>query len=52
MVSETGGYRLAMDGPKGQRIEDGGKYVVVWKKVNDQWKVQYDIFNSDKPTAM
>ena len=52
MVSETGGYRLAMDGPKGQRIEDGGKYVVVWKKVNDQGKVQYDIFNSDKPTAM
>jgi len=52
MVSETGSYRLAMDGPKGQRVEDVGKYVVAWKKVNDGWKVQYDIFNSDKPTAM
>jgi len=41
-----------MDGPKGQRVEDVGKYVVACKKVNDEWKVQYDIFNSDKPTAM
>ena len=52
LVYETGTYRLAMDGPKGQRIEDAGKYVVAWKKVNGEWKVQYDIYNNDKPTAM
>lgn len=46
---ETGGYRIGMDGPKGKRIEDAGKFVVVWKRVNGDWKVQYDIFNSDKP---
>lgn len=45
---ETGNYTLGMDGPKGQRIEDAGKFVVAWKKVNGEWKVQYDIFNSDK----
>lgn len=45
---ETGSYQLAMDGPKGRRIEDAGKFVVTWKKVNGAWKAQYDIFNSDK----
>ncbi len=46
---ETGTYRLSMDGLKGRRIEDIGKFVVAWKKVNGEWHVQYDIFNSDKP---
>jgi len=57
---ETGSYHLGYDvAPKGKRVkgkavksrrvEDTGKYVVAWKKVNGEWKVQYDIFNSDKP---
>ncbi len=45
---ESGTYRLGYDGPKG-RIEDVGKFVVTWKKVNGEWKVTHDIFNSDKP---
>lgn len=45
---ETGAYTLGFDGPKG-RIESTGKFVVVWKQVNGQWKAHYDIFNSDKP---
>ena len=55
---ETGSYRLGYDLPKpkrvkgrvakARRVEDTGKYVVAWKKVNGEWKVQYDIFNSDK----
>ncbi len=48
---ETGTYRLSMDGPKGGRIEDIGKFVVAWKKMNGAWQVQYDIFNSDKPAT-
>jgi uncharacterized protein (TIGR02246 family) len=48
IAHETGTYRLAMDGPKGRRIEDAGKFVVTWKKVNGAWKVALDIFNSDK----
>jgi len=57
---ETGSYHLGYDlpkakrvkgraAPKSRRLEDTGKYVVAWKKVNGEWKVQYDIFNSDKP---
>jgi len=55
---ETGSYHLGYDLPKPKRVrgkvakprrfEDTGKYVVAWKKVNGAWKVQYDIFNSDK----
>jgi hypothetical protein len=28
------------------------KYLVVWKKVNGSWKVQYDAFNANAPMAM
>src|SRR3989454_5201188 len=55
---ETGSYRLGYDlpkpkrgkgrGAKSRRVEDTGKYVVAWKKVNGEGKGQYDIFNSDK----
>lgn len=46
---EVGTYHLGMDGPRGQRIEDVGKYVVTWKKVAAEWQATADIFNSDKP---
>jgi|SRR5881296_1204810 len=52
LAYETGPYRLTYDGPKGKRVEDTGKFVVAWRKVDGGWKVQYDIFNSDKPAAM
>jgi len=44
----TGPYKLGMDGPKGQRIEDAGKFVEAWTRVNGEWKVLGNIFNSDK----
>jgi uncharacterized protein (TIGR02246 family) len=48
MACEIGTYDLAMDGPAG-RIEDDGKYVVVWQKANGGWQVAADIFNSSRP---
>ena len=47
----SGRYQLGMDGPKGQRIEDVGKFVEAWKRVSNDWKVQYAILNSDKPAG-
>ena len=44
----TGPYQLGMDGPKGQRIADAGKFVEAWTRVNGEWKVLGNIFNSDK----
>jgi len=48
LAADVGAYSLAFDGEKG-RVEDEGKYVVVWKKVNGAWKVAADIFNSNLP---
>ena len=28
---------------------DNGKYIVIWKKVDEQWKLHRDIFNSSMP---
>ncbi len=48
LASDVGTYALAFDSDGG-RIEDQGKYVVVWKKVSGAWKVLADIFNSNLP---
>ena len=50
LAYETGSYSLAFDGPKG-RVQDQGKYVVVWKKEGRAWKAAADIFNSNLPAA-
>jgi uncharacterized protein (TIGR02246 family) len=46
MALDRGTYRLSLDGPDGA-TKDIGKYVVVWRNVDGQWKVAADIFNSD-----
>jgi len=45
---DIGTYTFQMNGPKGP-VEDKGKYLVVWKKQDGQWKVAADMFNSDMP---
>jgi uncharacterized protein (TIGR02246 family) len=50
LAYDLGRYSLAFDGPSG-RVEDVGKYVVVWKKEGGAWKAAADILNSDKPAA-
>lgn len=50
MALDRGTYRFAATLPSGA-INDTGKYVVVWRKIGDEWKVAADIFNSDLPAA-
>lgn len=45
---DQGTYDLSFDGPKGP-IADRGKYVVVWKKEEGEWRAALDILNSDLP---
>ena len=47
MGYSTGVYQMSFKDPSGKTTEDRGKYVTIWKKQNGQWKVAYDIFNSD-----
>ena len=46
MALDRGTYELSLDGPDGP-TKDIGKYVVVWRNVDGQWKVAADIFNSE-----
>ncbi len=48
LAFEIGTYRLGMDGPAG-RLEDDGKYVVVWRRRSGDWEVAADIFNTNRP---
>ena len=48
LAYDQGTYTLSFDGPAG-RIEDRGKYVVVWQKEDDEWRAAVDILNSDLP---
>lgn len=44
---EVGRYML--EGPNGMTV-DQGKYLVVWKYEDGEWKLHRDMFNSDSPT--
>ena len=48
LAYDRGTYRFAMETPGG-RVEDVGKYLMIWKKIGGQWKVIVDISNSDGP---
>lgn len=46
MALDQGTYLLSLTGPNGP-TKDVGKYVVVWRNIDGQWKIAADIFNSD-----
>lgn len=46
LATDIGTYDLAFSSDGG-RVRDEGKYVVVWKKINGEWKVIVDILNSN-----
>lgn len=48
MAYDVGTYSMAFDSPQG-RVQDQGKYLVVWEKVNGEWKVAADMFSSNLP---
>lgn len=43
---EVGQYTLFVEG---DQVADAGKYVVIWKKANGQWKLHRDIWNTSMP---
>ncbi|MBI4408771.1 MAG: DUF4440 domain-containing protein [Gemmatimonadetes bacterium] len=40
-------YKMAM--PDGSQMDAVGKYALVWKKVNDEWKIALLAFSDDAP---
>ena len=49
MVVELGTYVSKWQGAGGRVEADNGKYVTVYKKVNGEWKIVVDTYNSDVP---
>ena len=43
--TEVGTYTMS----DGKKFNDKGKYMVVWRKDGDKWKLYRDIWNSDNP---
>jgi len=43
----SGVYEMTFNDRSGKPVSDKGKYVTIWKKNADEWKVTVDIFNSD-----
>jgi ketosteroid isomerase-like protein len=48
MAWEIGTFQLRLNDAQGQLMEIPGKYVVTWRKIGPTWKVEADIFNTDK----
>jgi uncharacterized protein (TIGR02246 family) len=46
VAREIGTFSAKTKGPQPQDV--GGKYVVIWQKVGDDWKISTDIWNSTK----
>ncbi len=50
-VTEMGKYMLKIQ-PEGQALmEDRGKYLVVWKRTPEGWKLHWDIWNTSLPAG-
>ena len=46
LATDIGTYDLAFSGESG-RVRDEGTYVVVWQKLDGEWKIIADIYNSN-----
>ena len=48
---ELGKYELKIEPGGGQTIMDHGKYMMIWKLVDDEWKWHSDAWNTSLPPA-
>ena len=47
---EIGAYTLRLEPEGAEAMTDTGKYVVLWKREGDRWKLDVDIWNTNLPT--
>lgn len=45
---DLGTYRMSFDGPQG-RVDDAGRYTVVWRKIDGRWQAVSDMVVSTNP---
>jgi len=49
MAYELGWYRIPFEGPEG-RVNEEGKYTIVWRKIDGEWKYLVGCWNNNEPT--
>ena len=49
MAYALGWYRMPFEGPEGRMVEEG-KYTIVWRKVDGEWKYLVGCWNNNEPT--
>jgi uncharacterized protein (TIGR02246 family) len=49
LAIEIGSYTLTLQTAGSGTVTDKGKYLVVWKRDHGVWKLQVDIWNTDRP---
>jgi ketosteroid isomerase-like protein len=49
LAIEVGKYSVTIQSESGDRRTDTGKYLVVWKKDGESWKMHIDIWNTSTP---
>lgn len=50
LATDAGMVEVGMNTAQGPVIE-GSKYLEVWRKVNGEWKLMYDTWNANAPSA-
>ena len=48
LAYETGRYEMKL---KDGKVADRGKYVVVWKRTGNEWRIHRDIWNTNMPAG-
>lgn len=48
LAYETGRYEMKL---KEGKVADRGKYVVVWKRTGNEWRIHRDIWNTNMPAG-
>ena len=51
IAHEVGNYSLTIQPEKSEAISDIGKYVIIWKREDGNWKLNVDIGNTSQPYA-
>ena len=53
LATEIGQFTLSMETPdgRGDRVAQIGKYIVLWKRDGETWKLHADIWNGNAPAG-
>jgi uncharacterized protein (TIGR02246 family) len=49
VATEYGTYTESYTGADGKTVNDGGNYIIIWHKINGQWRVGLDAPNTTSP---